>query len=270
MNPILKYPGAKWRLAPWIIEHLPPHESYVEPYFGSGAVFFAKSPARIETINDIDGAVVNFFRVCREQPDALSDALRLTPWARLERDEAYTPAGDAVEDARRFAVRCWQTFGAHPHQSNGWRHTTGKHRDGGPDNPKLWARLPQCVADASARLMEAQIENRPAIDVIRGHNGPNVLIYADPPYLRDTRTANGDAYHHEMTDADHAELLAALCAHTGMALVSGYDSDMYNDALRGWRKATKSTTAERGAKRTECLWINPAAADAMGGIAREG
>ena len=260
MDPILKYPGAKWRTASWILSHIPPHESYLEPYFGSGGVFFNKPPARVETLNDLDGNVVNFFRMCRERPDELADALRLTPWAREERDAAYVPAGDELERARRFAVMCWQTFGAFPRKSNGWRHTTGKHCDGGPDNPKLWAHLPECIVEASKRLLEAQIENRPALEVIARHNGPEVLIYADPPYMRDTRTASGDAYHHEMTDADHEMLLRALMAHKGVVILSGYDSGLYNDMLRDWRKETCNTTAERGARRTECLWINPSGA----------
>lgn len=258
MNPILKYPGAKWRLAPWILQQMPQHESYLEPYFGSGGVFFNKAPSRIETLNDLDGEVVNFFRICRERPEELADALRLTPWAREERTAAYDPTEDVLEKARRFAVRCWQTFGAHPRKTQGWRHTTGKTLGGGSDNPKLWARLPECVAEASKRLLQAQFECRPAIDVIRTRNSPEVLVYADPPYLQETRTAHGDAYSHEMTDTDHEELLHALLQHKGVVLLSGYDSDMYNDILRGWTKETVSTQAERGVRRKECLWINPA------------
>jgi len=259
MIPILKYPGAKWRLASWIISFLPPHESYLEPFFGSGGVFFNKAPARIETINDVDGEVVHFFKTCRNHSDELADALSLTPWAREERTAAYEPTTNEIERARRFAVRCWQTFGASPSKSNGWRCTRAKQKGGGPDNPKLWARMPQCIRDASTRLLEAQIENRPAIELIKQYNGENVLIYADPPYMLNTRTAHCNAYHHEMTDADHKELLQALLEHAGMVILSGYDNDLYNDALQGWHKETQKTTAERGVRRTETLWINRAA-----------
>ena len=257
MKPILKYPGAKWRLSSWVIQHMPPHESYLEPYFGSGAVLFNKQPARIETINDIDGEVVNFFRMCREYPDELAGAIALTPWAREERDAAYCLDEELsdLERARRFAIKCWMTFGAFPHKSNGWRHTTGKMRDGGPDNPKLWARVPGCIAEAAERLMQVQIENRPAVEVIQRHNGPEVLIYADPPYVKQTRTASGNAYNHEMTDDDHITLLQALNKHNGSVLLSGYDCELYQDILVGWRCELKSTTAERGVRRTECLWI---------------
>lgn len=105
MKPILKYPGAKWRLSPWIINHLPPHETYLEPYFGSGAIFFNKNKARVETTNDIDDEIVNFFRICREHPDALADGLALTPWVRAEREAAFVPTDDPIEQARRFAGR---------------------------------------------------------------------------------------------------------------------------------------------------------------------
>ena len=262
MKPILKYPGGKWRIADWITSFFPPHESYLDAYFGSGAVFFNKDPCRVEMVNDLDGDVVNFFRVCREQPENLSEALSLTPWAREERNAAYEPAGDDLERARRFAVRCWQTFGAFPRKSNGWRHTTARERNGGADNPKLWARLPQCVWEAAERLREAHIENRPALDVIKRYNGKNVLIYADPPYLHGTRNTHGDAYVHEMSDTDHEELLKVLAAHRGMVILSGYNNDLYNDMLCGWRKEALMTIAERGVSREEILWINQAASDA--------
>ena len=256
--PVLKYPGSKTRISSWILSFMPPHESYVEPFFGSGGVFFNKPKARVETINDMDNDVVNFFRICRDRPNELAEALRLTPWAREEREGSYEHTEDEFERARRFAVKCWQTFGSFRDRNRGWRHSTGKTSNGGPDNPKLWARLPRAVVEVSERLLTAQIENRPALDVIERYNGAGVLIYADPPYLHDTRTANGYAYRHEMSTADHEMLLAALRVHRGMVLLSGYDHELYNDVLRGWFKRTLDTTAERGVQRTECLWINPA------------
>lgn len=256
--PLLKYPGAKWRLAEWIIGNMPPHESYVEPYFGSGAVFFRKIPVRIEIINDMDGDVVNFFKVIRERPEELARAIALTPWARQEFEAEREPATGELERARRFAVRCWMAFGASV-ESKTWRHTTGKGESGGPDNPKLWSRVPESVLQSAKRLKQTQIENRPAIEVIARLNGPQVLIYADPPYLISTRTAHREQYHHEMTDTDHGELLAALMRHRGMVLLSGYDCPLYRERLARWHVESIKTTAERGVRRTECLWINPVA-----------
>lgn len=261
MYPILKYPGAKWRIANWVISHMPEHESYVEPYFGSGAILFSKLPARIETINDLDGEVVNFFRVCREFPSELAYVVEMTPWARDEFDTACQIApGDSIERARCFAVRCWMAFGAST-DSTSWRHSTGRKENGGPDNPKLWNRVPNTIYEVARRLKDVQIENRPALDIIRRFDGPNVLVYADPPYLQDTRTAHRDQYNHEMSDADHVELLEALNRHSGMVLLSGYDCELYQDMLFDWQVVRTSAQAERGAARIECLWLNPAVCD---------
>lgn len=260
MDPILKYPGAKWRLAEWIIARMPPHVGYLEPFFGSGAVFFNKPKSKIETICDLDSSIIRFFRTCRERPDELAYALSLTPWSREEflASDFCEEAVDDVEAARQFAVRCWQTFGARTHCKTGWRNTTGRKENYGPNNPQLWKRLPEIVGLVADRLMDAQIENRDALEVIRRNNGPQVLIYADPPYLKSTRTLNGDQYRYEMTEADHEDLLRALMDHKGMVLLSGYDSEMYRDMLKSWRMETISTRAERGVLRTEILWSNPA------------
>lgn len=265
ITPILKYPGAKWRIADWIIAHMPPHVGYVEPYFGSGAVFFNKAKSRIETINDLDKSVVRFFRVCRERPDELAYALSLTPWSREEflLSDFCDEAEDDVESARQFAVRCWMTFGARMHCKMGWRSSKGGTKNYGPDNPAMWRRLPGMVQYVAMRLLDAQIENRPAIDVIKNHQGKQVLIYADPPYVKGTRTLNGDQYRHEMTDADHEILLSVLKEHSGMVMVSGYDCDMYNAALNDWFKVSVDTRAERGVARKEVLWLNPLAASRM-------
>lgn len=112
MKAILKYPGSKWRIADWIISNFPKHKVYLEPYFGSGAVFFNKEPSYIETINDIDGNIVNLFRVCRENPGELARLISLTPFAREEFQNCYEiECADAVERARRTLVRYHQSFG---------------------------------------------------------------------------------------------------------------------------------------------------------------
>lgn len=265
MEPILKYPGAKWKIAEWIIERMPPHVGYVEPFFGSGAVFFNKQKSKIETIADLDGSIIRFFKTCREHPEELAYALSMTPWSREEflRSDFCDSNVDDIEAARQFAVRCWQTFGARTHCKTGWRNTTARTDNPGPDNPKLWRRLPKIVIQVADRLLDAQIENRPAIEVIEHNNGNNVLIYADPPYMKNTRTLNGDQYRHEMSDRDHEKLLEALKKHKGMVLLSGYDSPMYRDMLTGWRMETRKTTAEKGVNRTEILWSNPAVMEAM-------
>lgn len=134
IQPVLKYPGAKWSIAKWILGFIPEHDVYLEPFFGSGAVFFNKRPARIETINDIGSDVVNLFRVIRTKTDELAALIEMTPWARDEYLESYYKTGDELEDARRFLVRCWQAYGTRTGGGTGWRSDVHgrKQRDGFP------------------------------------------------------------------------------------------------------------------------------------------
>jgi len=109
---ILHYPGSKWSMADWIIEYMPEHETYLEPFFGSGAVLFNKPSSKIETVNDLDGQVVNLFRVIRDRPEELAEKIRWTPYSRQEYYDSYETTGDELEDARRFLIRCWMARGA--------------------------------------------------------------------------------------------------------------------------------------------------------------
>lgn len=250
VKPILKYPGAKWRIAPWIIDNLPPHEIYLEPFFGSGAVFFNKEQSRLETINDIDGNVVNLFRVLREQPEELAALIELTPWSRDEYYASYEKTGDAIEDARRYLVRCWQAFGTLTAARTGWRHSaTGR----APVMPSQWRNLPERICCMADRLKDAQIENMDAIKLIEKYNDPHCLIYADPPYLPGTRRKN--IYAEEMTTEQHIELLEALMAHSGTVVLSGYANELYDEKLAGWMRMERKAQAERGQARTEVLLI---------------
>jgi DNA adenine methylase len=257
----IKYPGAKWSYAEWITSYFPPHRFYLEPYFGSGAVFFNKAPAKYETINDIGGMVVNFFKACRDFPDELARAVNLTPFSRDEfmsiqearAGEDIHLTGDCVEDARRFLVRCSQGFGSKLACRVGWKNT--KHSDG-PVNPATWGRLPQTIYEIAARLKNAQIENTDAVQLISDCNAPDCLIYADPPYLAETRKGIRIYRHEMMGAAEHEQLLSVLLKHSGPVVLSGYDNDLYNDKLRGWHKEQKAGMANSAARRVETLWMN--------------
>lgn len=252
MTPVLKYPGAKWRIAKWIIDFMPKHKVYLEPFFGSGAVFFNKEPAHIETINDIDGDVVNFFKICQERTEEFAELLELTPWSRQEYYEAYLPSEDDLERARRFAIRCYQAFGAGQLRQNGWKHGVSPTA---PNPAKIWNRLPEQIRFVGPRLIRTQIENRPALELITIYNNPDTLLYVDPPYLPETRSKTKQ-YKNEMTEGEHVELLKTLKASKSNVILSGYDSGLYNDFLKGWQKAEKKTTCENGKPRTEVIWIN--------------
>jgi len=254
---ILHYPGSKWSMAEWIIEHMPPHQTYLEPFFGSGAVFFNKPPSPLETINDIDGDVVNLFRVIRDRPEELARLVYWTPYSREEYYASYDMDGaDELERARRFLVRCWMARGAKTSDRTGWRHIIDH---SGPSVVKWWNELPGKIAEIAERLKNVQLEQQPAIQLIQRYKRPDVLIYADPPYLLSLRS--GRMYKHEMTDEDHAELLDVLEAHPGPVLLSGYANPLYDERLRHWHRVEHRALAEAGRTRTEVLWLNPVAAE---------
>jgi DNA adenine methylase len=260
LKPPLKWPGAKWNLADWIVSHFPPHQHYLEPFFGSGAAFFTKAPSLREVVNDLDSNVVNLFRLLRDPVMAqhLAGLVYLTPWSREEYLASYAPTDDSLEQARRFLVRHWQSHGGCGGvvRSTGWRHNGAK-ITGHSRTTSVWRKLPDRLLATVDRLKDAEIECRPALDVIQCHNSADTLIYADPPYVLSSR--RDDLYTHEMSDDDHVALLAALDAHRGPVLLSGYDNPLYAERLAHWLRVERQALAEKGRQRTEVLWLNPVA-----------
>ena len=251
MKSILKYPGAKWRIADWIISHFPPHKVYLEPFFGSGACFFNKVPAYIETINDLDGDIVNLFKVCREHPQELAQLINLTPFARDEFQNCYERSDNPIEQARRTIVRYHQSFGTSNSSKNSWKNVQ---QSGGPRCATMWNDLPEIIMEVCNRLKAAQIENMDALTLISRYDKVDTLIYCDPPYLRDIRKKN--IYACEMSDNKHIELLSVLKQSKSKIILSGYDNELYNSELKGWFTNEKETTAQMGLYRTEKLWMN--------------
>ena len=228
--------------------------TYLEPFFGSGAVFFNKNRSRIETINDLDGNVVNLFKVIREHPKDLARQIEFTPWSRDEHQQSYEITGDPLEDARRFLVRMWQGQKSKVTKS-GWRNNII------PDDTGLsrWGKLSECIFESSKRLLNAgnclvQIENKNAIELIQNYKRDYVFIYCDPPYVLSTRA--GRMYNHEMKDKEHIDLLNVLLQHPGPVMISGYESDIYNDMLQGWKQDKKATLCEIRQERVEVIWMN--------------
>lgn len=247
----LRYPGSKWSLASRIVELFGGHYHYVEPYFGSGAVFFSKPVSPHEVINDKNSSVVNFFRVLRDRTDDLLFAIEATPWSRDEYDQSHVLTGNPVEDARRFVTRIWQAHASDLAKKTGWKNRGSAQRARGMS--VRWQRVPVELYELAGRLKDAEIENRPAIEVMRRFSTRDSLIYADPPYLPETRTQK--MYAHEMSVEDHLEMLAVLRAHRGPAVISGYDNALYDEHLEGWRKLMlKPPKVEKQAARIEVLW----------------
>ncbi|CAH1215995.1 DNA adenine methylase [Paenibacillus sp. JJ-223] len=259
---ILHYPGSKWSMANWIISNMPPHATYLEPYFGSGAPLFCKDRANIETINDKNGDVVNLFSLVRDRPDELARAVYWTPYSRDEYYRSYEPVDEEVERARRFLVRTWQAIGAKTSDRTGWRSNIQSDKSPNKLASAQWREVPRRILQVTDRLQGVQIECKPALDLIKRYRLPDVLIYADPPYLLSTRSNR--IYADEMTEEEHVQLLEVLDNHPGPVLLSGYAHPMYDDRLKHWKRETKQVKAEAGRTRTEVLWINPVAAGQVG------
>lgn len=262
-RPALRYYGGKWRLAPWIVSYFPPHMCYVEPFCGAASVFLRKDPAEFEVLNDLDGDLINFFRVLRERTDELIQAIQLTPYSRAEYKAAFEqPSADPLERARRYYVAAWQGWGGGKGtRPGGWRfqHTNNRGKSVVDD----WNQIGHLEAIVS-RLKATMIESDDALSVIKRYDQPHTLFYVDPPYLSDTRTKRwkDTAYQCEIDDRYHLNLLECLQHIEGMALISGYPSELYENLLADWyRVETTSRTTNTSNVATEVMWISPAAMD---------
>lgn len=262
-HPLIRYHGGKFRMADWIISQFPVHKTYVEPFGGGAAVLLAKPPSQVEVYNDLDSEVVNLFRVLRdpEQRLQLAEQIDLTPFSRAEFVEAYLDTDCPVEKARRLIVRAQMGFGSAgaTKGSTGFRMAGGRQKNYEID---LWNNYSQRLAIAAIRLKKVLIENRDYREVIDQFDSADTLFFVDPPYVRSTRNAKTLTYQCEMTDGQHVELLELLNQVKGKVILSGYDCELYNKHLAGWKKLSRSVQASGnrgGVTRTECLWINPAA-----------
>jgi DNA adenine methylase len=252
------YFGSKQRIAPWIASLLPDHDHYVEPYAGGLSVLLAKQPSRMETVNDLDGQLMTFWRVLREQPAELVRVCALTPHARAEQDAAYEPApGDELETARRVWVRLTQGRGGTLRRT-GWRHYVDPAASA-TSMPGQFDGYIDRLAAAAERLHAVSLENLPALELIAKYGKqPKCLLYVDPPYLGSTRSfAN---YRIEMTgEQEHRALAAALSDCRAAVALSGYDSPLYTELYAGWHRyetPAKADNAKSDRSRTEVLWSN--------------
>ena len=254
MKAIMKYPGSKWSIADWIIGFFPEHHSYLEPFFGSGAVLFNKPRSHIETVNDLDGNVVNLFEWIRKDPERLAREIYLTPYARQIYDCAFAAVPeDSFDRAVNFYIRLNMGHGFRTNgEKVGWKNDVrGRERAYAAID---WCRLPEKIMQAAERLRGVQIENRPAVDLIPRFNYSNVLIYADPPYVLKTR--HGKQYRCEMDDTAQNDLLDVLLVHKGPVLLSGYDSNLYRGRLSGWHREEIDCYSQVCSKKREILWMN--------------
>ncbi len=257
-RPLLRWHGGKWKLAPWIIDHMPKHKTYVEPYGGVASVLLRKTRVQTEVWNDLDCELNNLFSILRSslQAEALRMVCALTPFSRTEFIRSYEPSDDPIEQARRLIVRSFFGYGSKAATSqavNGFR----SFRCGSASPATDWLNWPDTIPLIAERMRGVVIESNPAIDVIRRYDRPDTLFYVDPPYVAKTRNLHHGCYRHEMDDADHKELISVLLNVKGMIILSGYRTNLYNDLLVGWARYSCVAYADKSAPRIECLWVSP-------------
>jgi DNA adenine methylase len=259
VKPPVPYFGAKGRVAQRIVDLLPPHEHYVEPFAGGLSVLLAKAPSRMETVNDLDGDLVNFWQVLRDRPQDLVRVCELTPHSRAELTAAWDPTTDVLERARRVWVRLSQGRGGMMRRT-GWRHYVAP-AGSTLSMPGYLEAYRGRILPAAERIREVSLECLPALTVI-GKYGmqPECLLYVDPPYLGTVRSDANVRYGVEMrSDGEHRDLAAALTDCTAAVVLSGYHSPLYDSLYAGWHRyelATMTGNATEVKARTEVLWSN--------------
>jgi DNA adenine methylase len=264
-RPLVRYHGGKWKLAPWLISFFPAHRVYVEPYGGGGSVLLRKPRSYGEIYNDLDGEIVNLFRVARDNGDELVRICTLTPFSRDEFLLSYEPVDDPLEQARRTLVRSFMGFGSASvsKQVSGFRANSNR---SGTTPAHDWNNYPEALEKTIQRLSGIVIENRFAKDVISQHDSVSTLHYIDPPYVKSTRylEEKTHCYKYEMSDEDHRELAALLHSVKGMVVLSGYPCDLYdNELYADWQRVERPSFADGAKERTEVIWMNTACVDAL-------
>ena len=255
--------GGKFSHLDWLIPLLPKCHHYCEPFAGSGAVLLNREPSPVETYNDLDGEVVNFFRVLRSQKEKLIESIGLTPFSREEFALACKLHSDlsGFERARRFYIRARQvrTGLAQTASLGRWANCKNTSRRGMSGVISRWLGGLESLPNIAERLLRVQIENRPAIEIIKLYDSPQTLFYCDPPYIHKTR-GDTKSYSYEMKDQDHRELAQVLNSVKALVAISNYDYDFMNRLYpsKKWFKTTgpKKTIHSTKDKRAESLWTN--------------
>ncbi|MBC2903181.1 DNA adenine methylase [Streptomyces cupreus] len=265
MKSPVPYFGSKQRIADWIVQMLPTHEHYVEPFAGGMSVLLAKRPSRMETVNDLDGELMTFWRVLRDRPTELIRACALTPHAREELAATWEPTNDELELARRIWCRLAQGRSG-TLRNTGWRYYIDP-AGSVTSMPGYLDAYVNRLAFAAERLHAVSLESLPALDLIGKYGKqPKVLLYVDPPYLGTTRPWSN--YRVEMkAEGDHRELAAALGDCKATVVLSGYDSPLYGELYDGWHRYEQATSTGNGKgdkARTEVLWANRPLGDQLG------
>lgn len=255
---LMRYHGGKGRIASWVQSFLGEHRIYVEACGGSGSVLLNKPRSPVEVFNDLDSEVVNLFRVlrCPEQSQRLRNQIDLTPYAREEYMLSRQPHPDPLEQARRTLVRAYMAYGG---LFTG--RYTGFRADPSPSTGRTahqWADLSEVLDRVTDRLQSVIVENLCALDLVPSWDGPDTVVYLDPPYVPEQRTGAG--YRHEMDNPQHISLVGMCCGLQARVVLSGYRNSLYDAMLQGWEAHDREGvgTLRGEIKKTETVWVKSA------------
>lgn len=255
--------GGKYSHLSQLLPLVPRHICYCEPFGGSAALLLNKELSKVEIYNDLDGNLVNFFKVLREAPEEFQRLVELTPYSREEylKSLEVDPSESDIERARLFYVRARQVRGGMAQAATPGKWSTSKtdHKRGIATPVSRWLGGIEKLADIAKRFKHVLMEHKPAIEIIKYYDSPDTFFYIDPPYVHESRIAKS-MYKHEMSENDHAELAKVLNECTGKALISGYESDLYDKLYSNWKKIEiserQSWSSPNRDKRTEIVWTN--------------
>lgn len=256
-RPLINYFGGKWRLAPWIIENLPEHKLYIEPFGGSLSVLLRKQRSKREIVNDVDSELVNLYFVARDFGAELKQKLSLTPHAREEYLLSMDPLPESesniskIERARRTVVRCFFGIG----DSFLWNHNAFRNsKESNTCVATSWRNYHEAFEGIINRLAGVTIENLSYDKLFDKYDSKDAVWYLDPPYMKETRTRK-HSYREDWSEMKHNQFISHVKNLKGRVILSGYDSELYNLEFKDWARTTKEATTNAGKKRNEILWI---------------
>ena len=265
LNPPLKWHGGKYYLAKRIVAMMPPHQQYVEPFFGGGTVLLAKDAHNVaEVVNDLNGHLTNFWRVLQDEAQfsQFHRIIQAVPFSETEWKEAHARLDaqeDPVQRAAAFYIECRQSHSGR--RTAFAAMTKTRLRQGMNEQAAAWLSAVDGLPSIHARLRRVAILNRDALKVIRAFDTPQTLFYLDPPYLHSTRSTTSEYGEQEMSVSQHKQLLDMLAGLQSKVMLSGYPSPLYEQKLEGWHKVdfdlpNNSAAGDTKERRTERIWCN--------------
>ena len=263
--------GGKFYQMDFIRAHIPRNANhFVDAFGGGGSVLLNMPRFKQETYNDLNVDLVRFFRVLQSNGSELQRRIFFTPYSRWEYQKACGERGteqfDDVETVKSFIIRARQAVAGQESSGQGsWSYCI-KYAGGGTKSAAAWARWAFRLGEAIQRLYKVNIENMPAVDLIRKHDSKDTVFYLDPPYVHDSRKDKTNYAEYEMSNDDHKELAEVLNGIKGRAVLSGYKNDLYdNDLFKHWRRVddkvryahvTRQHSDDSKKYRQESIWLN--------------